>query len=292
MGNFYVNFAAHGTNRDQIVACLEDLQRNAYIAPMIKGVTVFYDREADRQDDRVITEIGSAVSMSLKCSILAVINHDDDILYYRLFQNGVDVSEYDSCPGYFDDGDTTPIGADAEALCIAFGRNDSDTVDEVDAVLTEEEDYVFAMDRHKELVSWLGISWKYACMCYRNIQDGNLATGTNPDDFEKTRVDSEPAATGEVSLTVAAADAVNQAMLKSPSGSFLRVAVKAGGKTGFKYDLDFDTQLNAIADCQFESCGVRIVVDKNSLRLLAGTIIDYKTGAGGTGFVFQNPNAE
>jgi iron-sulfur cluster assembly protein len=41
----------------------------------------------------------------------------------------------------------------------------------------------------------------------------------------------------------------------------------------------------------FEDNGVKIVVDKKSFLYLVGTTLEYSGGLNGTGFVFNNPNA-
>lgn len=187
MGNFYVNLTTVGPDQQQVVECLNTLNRIAYVGPTIGNATVLYDKEADSQSAAVVT-LGQSVSKSLDCSLLALGNHDDDILFFWLIEHGAVKCEYDSFPGYFTDGERTPSGADAEALCKAFGRDDEDTLDEVDAVLTEEEDYVFALDRHKELCEWLGIPWQYACICFGDVDSNNLVDGTSIDDFLKTNI--------------------------------------------------------------------------------------------------------
>lgn len=71
---------------------------------------------------------------------------------------------------------------------------------------------------------------------------------------------------------------------------FVRVGVKSGGCSGLSYDLKFDkTQLEG--DKVFEDNGIKIIVDKKSFLYLIGTTLDYSGGLNGTGFVFNNPNA-
>ena len=41
----------------------------------------------------------------------------------------------------------------------------------------------------------------------------------------------------------------------------------------------------------FEDNGVKIIVDKKSFLYLIGTTLEYSGGLNGTGFVFNNPNA-
>ncbi len=71
---------------------------------------------------------------------------------------------------------------------------------------------------------------------------------------------------------------------------FVRVGVKSGGCSGLSYDLVFDKEEKE-GDKIFEDNGVKIIVDKKSFLYLVGTTLEYSGGLNGTGFVFNNPNA-
>lgn len=71
---------------------------------------------------------------------------------------------------------------------------------------------------------------------------------------------------------------------------FVRVAVKSGGCSGLKYDLDFDNVLNT-NDVISESNDIKVVCDKKSVLYLIGTELDYSGGLNGKEFVFNNPQA-
>ena len=74
------------------------------------------------------------------------------------------------------------------------------------------------------------------------------------------------------------------------STDYIRVGVKSGGCSGLSYDLKFDKNQNE-SDKVFEDNGVKIIVDKKSFLYLIGTTLEYSGGLNGTGFVFNNPNA-
>ncbi|ULC59957.1 iron-sulfur cluster assembly accessory protein [Flaviramulus sp. BrNp1-15] len=76
----------------------------------------------------------------------------------------------------------------------------------------------------------------------------------------------------------------------NPNTDFVRVGVKSGGCSGLSYDLKFDKE-NQEDDKVFEDNGVKIIVDKKSFLYLIGTTLEYSGGLNGTGFVFNNPNA-
>ena len=76
----------------------------------------------------------------------------------------------------------------------------------------------------------------------------------------------------------------------NPASDFVRVGVKSGGCSGLSYDLKFDKNTEE-DDKIFEDNGVKIIVDKRSFLYLVGTTLEYSGGLNGTGFVFNNPNA-
>jgi len=71
---------------------------------------------------------------------------------------------------------------------------------------------------------------------------------------------------------------------------FVRVGVKSGGCSGLSYDLKFDNNQQE-EDKVFEDNTIKIIVDKKSFLYLVGTTLEYSGGLNGTGFVFNNPNA-
>tara|TARA_B100000508_G_C11337678_1_gene217565 strand:+ start:168 stop:497 length:330 start_codon:yes stop_codon:yes gene_type:complete len=77
----------------------------------------------------------------------------------------------------------------------------------------------------------------------------------------------------------------------NPENNFVRVGVKSGGCSGLSYELNFDKEQKE-GDKIFENNGIKIVVDKKSFLYLIGTTLEYSGGLNGTGFVFNNPNAQ
>ncbi|MDO5972247.1 iron-sulfur cluster assembly accessory protein [Flavivirga aquimarina] len=76
----------------------------------------------------------------------------------------------------------------------------------------------------------------------------------------------------------------------NPTTDYVRVGVKSGGCSGLSYDLKFDKESKE-DDKVFEDNNVKIIVDKKSFLYLIGTTLEYSGGLNGTGFVFNNPNA-
>ncbi len=68
----------------------------------------------------------------------------------------------------------------------------------------------------------------------------------------------------------------------------LRVGVRGGGCSGFQYQLAFDEQREN--DVVFESHGLKLLVDGESLQFVRGATIDYEESLQGAGFKVDNPN--
>ncbi len=70
----------------------------------------------------------------------------------------------------------------------------------------------------------------------------------------------------------------------------MRVAVLAGGCSGFQYKFELD-QAPAPDDVVVEQGAARVLIDPASLDLLAGAELDYTDELMGSHFAVRNPNA-
>ena len=116
MGNFYTNYTLRGPSQQAVAAALAG--RKATVTPPHSGCVVAFDEASDDQDQERIVELAARLSSELRCPVLAVLNHDDDILWYQLYESGKQTDEYDSSPGYFDPSaePSAPAGGDAQRL--------------------------------------------------------------------------------------------------------------------------------------------------------------------------------
>ena len=67
---------------------------------------------------------------------------------------------------------------------------------------------------------------------------------------------------------------------------FFRITVQGGGCSGFKYSFGFDSKLN-VDDIKFG----KTVIDKSSLDIISGSVVDFKKEMIGESFVIDNPKA-
>ncbi|MBW7924922.1 MAG: iron-sulfur cluster assembly protein IscA [Burkholderiaceae bacterium] len=94
-----------------------------------------------------------------------------------------------------------------------------------------------------------------------------------------------------VRLTEAAARHVARSLERRGKGLGLRVGVKASGCSGLSYQLEFADERKA-DDVEFESNGVRVLIDPKSLPYLNGIELDFVREGLNEGFRFNNPNVK
>ena len=93
----------------------------------------------------------------------------------------------------------------------------------------------------------------------------------------------------EIALTDRAAEHVKSYLAKNGGGIGLRVGVKPTGCSGYQYVIEAAEAVND-HDTAFETNGVTVVIDEQSLRYLAGTELDFVREGLNEGFRFHNPN--
>ena len=92
-------------------------------------------------------------------------------------------------------------------------------------------------------------------------------------------------------LSARAARKVAEILAAQPGPMALRVAVLAGGCSGFQYKFDLDTDAPATDDLVLRQDRAVVLVDRASLDLLAGAELDYTDALMGSHFTVRNPNA-
>ncbi len=94
-----------------------------------------------------------------------------------------------------------------------------------------------------------------------------------------------------ITLTDRAANHVRKFLAKQGKGIGLRVGVKPTGCSGYQYIIEAAASINE-HDKAFESNGVKVIVDEQSLKYLAGIELDFVRNGLNEGFKFNNPNVQ
>ena len=95
-----------------------------------------------------------------------------------------------------------------------------------------------------------------------------------------------------IELTESAARHVRKMLAGRPQAMGIRVGARKSGCTGFAYVIDYANAAQE-GDQLFESRGVKVVVDAESLPLLDGMTVDFvRENILNEGFDFINPNVK
>ncbi len=94
-----------------------------------------------------------------------------------------------------------------------------------------------------------------------------------------------------ITLTDNAAKHVRNFLAKRGKGVGLRLGVRTSGCSGMAYKLEFADEVGS-DDVKFESGGVTVLVDPQSLPYIDGMELDYTREGLNEGFKFNNPNVK
>ena len=92
--------------------------------------------------------------------------------------------------------------------------------------------------------------------------------------------------TKKIEFTERAKKQIHKITSENESKKYFRISVKGGGCSGFKYNFSFDNSITK-EDILFNSA----VIDKASLDIINGSVIDFKVEMIGESFVINNPKA-
>lgn len=92
-------------------------------------------------------------------------------------------------------------------------------------------------------------------------------------------------------LTERAAERIAEIVASQGGQSALRVAVLAGGCSGFQYKFDLTDSAAEADDQVIQRDGAKVLIDAASMDLLAGSELDFTDALMGAHFAVKNPNA-
>ncbi len=90
----------------------------------------------------------------------------------------------------------------------------------------------------------------------------------------------------KIKFTESAKKEIERIVLEKGDKIYFRISVQGGGCSGFKYDFSFDDKIKN-NDIIFS----KTIIDENSLKIINGSIIDFKKELIGNSFVINNPQA-
>ena len=92
--------------------------------------------------------------------------------------------------------------------------------------------------------------------------------------------------TKKIEFTNEALKQIERIVLENKPNKYFRISVQGGGCSGFKYKFTFDDKIED-DDLLFQ----KTIIDKGSLDIINGSIVDFKKELIGDTFVIRNPKA-
>tara|TARA_B100001175_G_scaffold22435_1_gene16816 strand:+ start:4093 stop:4473 length:381 start_codon:yes stop_codon:yes gene_type:complete len=92
--------------------------------------------------------------------------------------------------------------------------------------------------------------------------------------------------TNKIEFTETAKKEINRIISQDASKKYFRISVLGGGCSGFKYNFSFENKIND-NDNLFD----QTVIDNSSLKIIEGSIVDFKKELIGNSFSINNPKA-
>src|SRR3989338_5444243 len=105
---------------------------------------------------------------------------------------------------------------------------------------------------------------------------------------EKDDADITPE-NAKITVTKKASEKI-KALIKQEKKKALRISVLPGGCSGYQYGMELDDKA-AADDITVEEQGIKIFIDKESMKKLNGSNVDYIDSLQGAGFKINNPKA-
>ena len=92
--------------------------------------------------------------------------------------------------------------------------------------------------------------------------------------------------TNKIEFTEEANNQIKRITSEQGKDCYFRITVQGGGCSGFKYNFSCDKKIES-DDIIFN----KTIIDKNSLGIISGSVVNYKKEMIGDSFVIENPKA-
>jgi hypothetical protein len=151
-------------NAERCADLLRELKRTAIVVPAEGELSVICDQQSENQDIDVIDSLALTVSVRLKCAVVALINHDDDWLCFRYFDNEKFCGEL--LVGH------TPFSLRGSILLLR--RFTNPRASRIALALVFLTPVVFQTQRHASLINILGLPPRSFAVGFRHISTGRF----------------------------------------------------------------------------------------------------------------------
>jgi len=186
VGNSYTNVTVRGAAQPALIEVLRELGRRAIVTPAVNGFTTVCDKESESQDHHIVGSVALTLSARLQCPTWAILNHDDDVLWYQLYDCGELADEYISSANWWDAESGPPPRGNAVQLSRLMGAPGNAKI--VQKILSRSSGifgYLFAINRHSDLVKALGMPLYGVGSGHKYLSRGDLPEGLSAEDLAR-----------------------------------------------------------------------------------------------------------
>ena len=90
----------------------------------------------------------------------------------------------------------------------------------------------------------------------------------------------------KIEFTETAKNEIDRILVEKSPKTYFRISVQGGGCSGFKYKFSFDDKVN-----ENDNIFDKAIIDVISLKIISGSVVDFKKELIGNSFVINNPQA-
>jgi hypothetical protein len=172
MGNFYTNIILRTIERQAVITHMRDQGRACFVASTSRGFTTVYDRLCEDQNLNHLETLAGELSARFHCAALAVLNHDDDLLWIGLVRDGEWITTYSSDQIW--SGSAWQLAREFKSLGLL----------PLVWFLMRWPIVLFEVSRHRAMVSVLGIPKDSVGFGYDYLSRGERPVSKSGDQFE------------------------------------------------------------------------------------------------------------
>lgn len=173
MGHFYSQVLVCGANQTDCAAVMRALGRRSFVAPPHRSIVPVCDAGSESLDIDELDSVAYTLSHRLKTPSVAVLNHDDDLLVFRIF--GREGFKGYCRSGMLIGGAYTQLRYACEAMCSTASL-----------WLTFARSFRFEYERHEALVRLLNLPPWSIGMGYRYLSQGDLPREMGEEELVRT----------------------------------------------------------------------------------------------------------
>jgi hypothetical protein len=126
MGATFTHLVVLGPDLEDVISCIRDINRRAYVGPTVRGWTLIAEEDSESFDFAVVRAFAERVSTGLKCPAISVQFYDDDVFLLQVYSSGAFIESYSSNPAYGASEISEMLqvdrGGDVEKIALALNK--------------------------------------------------------------------------------------------------------------------------------------------------------------------------